>query len=407
MATWLEPMFYNVRTVPRSCWLNLSRADLKESAEACALCALILREAQETPSTPAPSSGTIVRLHQDCLVSTLALEVCCIDEGKQARLKVAFDKGMRAVVAVTRELGVRFLWVDALCIMQDDRDDWLREAARMASVYRDVLATLCADWGPDCDYGLFDSRAFVGGQDGALRHPWPLEPGGGGEAASEQPPVTLQVFRVPPDFQQEVGHCALSRRGWAFQERALSGRLVHFGSEVRYWECKQACVCEDMAFGLIDVQHQVQHVTDMLSTPTELEHRFTHLRWVLTISDYSNRLLTDPNDIFPALEGVASAFGSSGMLGKYVCGLWDGELLWHLLWSAKRPKYGGPGTRHTWARPYRAPSWSWAGIHGPVANTVLFNREYSRLRELEVKAVTIDTPRARVGLGRCERQLWR
>lgn len=68
-------------------------------------------------------------------------------------------KTLRNVVTFTRDLGPDFLWVDSLCIIQNDQEEWTLEAGRMYDVYKNSFVMLGALWGDDCDSELFDSCA--------------------------------------------------------------------------------------------------------------------------------------------------------------------------------------------------------------------------------------------------------
>ncbi|KAM0419081.1 hypothetical protein ACHAPT_012020 [Fusarium lateritium] len=87
-------------------------------------------------------------------------------------------KTLRDAVSFTRDLGLDFLWVDSLCIIQNDQDEWDHEAGRMYDVYKNSFVMLGALWSYGCDSGLFDSRAEWQSQQVATlclgRHTWPL-----------------------------------------------------------------------------------------------------------------------------------------------------------------------------------------------------------------------------------------
>jgi hypothetical protein len=94
-------------------------------------------------------------------------------------------------VHITRKLGVRFLWIDSLCIIQDGRLDWASECGRMEEVFASAYCTIA------------------------------LSP----------------AVDACGNFEDDVENGELSRRGWILQERALSRRTIHFTGEQIYWEC--------------------------------------------------------------------------------------------------------------------------------------------------------------------------
>ncbi|KAK0711714.1 heterokaryon incompatibility protein-domain-containing protein, partial [Lasiosphaeris hirsuta] len=127
---------------------------------------------------------------------------------RQARVPwSALPPTFRDAVALTRWLGRRYLWVDALCVVQDDVHDWLREARRMHGVYEGAWLTVAAASAPDARAGLF---------------------------AADPPPAHVTAARELP----------LLTRAWALQERRLAPRVLYFTQRELAWECREACACE-------------------------------------------------------------------------------------------------------------------------------------------------------------------
>ena len=122
--------------------------------------------------------------------------------------KIPLDKlpqTIRDAIIITRALGIQYLWVDALCIIQDSKDDWEAESGRMMGVYGRAFLTISAALGPDVHYGLFRK--------------W----------NPHAAPSTTDWLPLQND--------PLYSRAWALQERMLSIRLLIFGSDRLYWEC--------------------------------------------------------------------------------------------------------------------------------------------------------------------------
>lgn len=119
---------------------------------------------------------------------------------------------------ITRRLGVRYLWIDSLCILQDDNEDWEREAANMAQVYSQPLVTLAASAASDGSQGFLRAKPKYS----------PIEIG--------YPSGTLgAVHNVFVGYLfnrfQSLTKGPLSTRGWTLQERVLSPRTLHYGSD--------------------------------------------------------------------------------------------------------------------------------------------------------------------------------
>ena len=134
-------------------------------------------------------------------------------------------KTFQDAVTVTRKLGVEYLWIDTLCIIQDDDDDRRRECSRMEQVFASAYCTLAATSAQDCSQGLFreDNDVSLGPENGYK---------------------SLCIREVDEDFSRDVEQAELNQRGWVFQERALSRRIIHFTAAQTYWECGKMVSCE-------------------------------------------------------------------------------------------------------------------------------------------------------------------
>lgn len=147
----------------------------------------------------------------------------CIDE---ARLPPTF----RDAVHVTRALNIPYLWIDSLCIIQDDQQDWQAESSRMEEVYSSAYCTLAASAASSSLDG------FLGARDPRLC-----------VAVDSPRRGTYYVCQAVDDFYADVEQGALNKRGWVLQERALSRRSIHFSATQVYWECGQGVHCETLA----------------------------------------------------------------------------------------------------------------------------------------------------------------
>lgn len=65
------------------------------------------------------------------------------------------------VLVATKQLGARYIWIDSLCIVQDDEADWAKESMLMASVYRNALCNIAATGAEDSQGGLFHQRGDI------------------------------------------------------------------------------------------------------------------------------------------------------------------------------------------------------------------------------------------------------
>jgi hypothetical protein len=301
--------------------------------------------------------NTVIKTTKASLDSFLT----CIDPGSLTRT-------FREAVMITRRLGVRYLWIDSLCIVQDDNDDWEREAANMAQVYSQSLVTLAASAASDGSQGFLRAKPE-----------YPLMevgfPSGSTRAVHD-----IAVCH-PFNRFQSLAKEPLSTRAWTLQERVLSPRTLHYGSDQLHWECRQTIKSEagnppyyprlnqseDESYhdGWLnkvpsDLMPEPQGHGQIAYSEDENEDGIGYQdSWYGLVEAYTERELSYGDDKLPALSGLASAYEYRHK-GTYVAGLWSQDLVFGLLWYAK--------TNQPLQRPvrYRAPSWSWASVDGPV-----------------------------------------
>ena len=127
------------------------------------------------------------------------------------------SKTFEDAVEVTRQIGVRYLWTDSLCILQDEANDFQKECSRMSLVYAGSYCMLSAADTEDGSGGLFIPRTSFG----------------------------LQYPEHPINYWTSLLKGPLSTRGWAFQEHQLSPRIVHFTNTRILWECRTCVAFED------------------------------------------------------------------------------------------------------------------------------------------------------------------
>ncbi|KAL8380828.1 hypothetical protein RB595_005223 [Gaeumannomyces hyphopodioides] len=142
----------------------------------------------------------------------------------------------RDAVKATRALGIPYLWIDSLCIIQASKagkGDFDVEAERMESVFSGAYCVLAASRATGMNSGFLGSRsngrAYVtvsGGADG------------------QEP---LYICRNIDDFDKDVLQGHLNTRGWVYQERALARRTIFFTDQQMYFECGMGISCETMS----------------------------------------------------------------------------------------------------------------------------------------------------------------
>ncbi|PQE20233.1 heterokaryon incompatibility protein [Rutstroemia sp. NJR-2017a BBW] len=140
-----------------------------------------------------------------------------LQEREQGLRVQSLPKTFSDAIQVTKRLEIQYIWIDSLCIVQDDPLDWQAEAAQMATVYQNAYLTLSATAASDGSGGLN----------------WPFEPSSqfnydGGKRA---------YFRTETNTENTVNDSPLGVRAWVLQETLLSRRLVHFAKDQLYWQC--------------------------------------------------------------------------------------------------------------------------------------------------------------------------
>lgn len=289
-----------------------------------------------------------------------AVTIQTTTENLQAHKKqiplVRLTQTFRDAVVITRNLGFLYLWIDSLCIIQNDPRDWETESVLMADIYGNSTVTIAASSSKDSGVGCFFSRDNASPV--ALEYRTDTELGN-----------SVYVRRPLGGFTETVISGPLNRRAWAFQERLLSKRILDYGKDQLYWECQQTCFCEDGRQEMDENPSVLEYYkpTSILSATATMpatrqaKQGSLFTDWYNFIQNYCRRQLTIASDKFPALSSLASVY--AGLTGdRYVAGLWESDMMIGLLWEASysdRPRLERPPA-------YRAPSWSWAALDGEI-----------------------------------------
>lgn len=281
----------------------------------------------------------------------------------------ALSKTIQDAVYITHSLGIRYLWVDYLCIIQEDDEDFDRESRTMASVYERASCTIAATAARDGTEGCFQRtpppQALV-----EVRCD-PNDPASG-----------VMYFGLKESFVEDnMFNGPLNRRGWVLQEHLFSRRTIHFAADQMYWECGKIFVGEDhsnakhradMYFPTRSLLSFVDDLREFRRTPEkkreELVELFygVHTHWTKIVMYYTRCGLTRPEDKLPAILSLSLALGA--ILGHpfHEGHYFDNSplVLSGLLWWAYKDSILTRPSQN------RAPSWSWASVDGPIEFTV-------------------------------------
>lgn len=277
------------------------------------------------------------------------------------------DDGMRVgslprkfqdAITVTRMLGIQYLWIDSLCIVQDDADDKMREISRMKHIFEHAYCALAATSAAGAGKGFLAREAEL-----------PLTLPGG---AQDNPAICASS--VHEDFFDDVERSELNSRGWVLQERALSARTIHFTASQTYWECESRVACESshelpreeggntqLGSSQFPLSATVSLSEDrgVPSSPTIYEDCFT------AYSKLSLSFSTDRPLAISALERRLSNF----YVHEFAYGISEVHLCRSLLWHR-------PSRKHWMQRiadprlglgAHGVPSWSWMAYRGEIS----------------------------------------
>ncbi|KAE9364539.1 HET-domain-containing protein [Stipitochalara longipes BDJ] len=257
---------------------------------------------------------------------------------------------------LTKGLGLDYLWVDAICIVQKEKEEWEEESQKMGHIYSNAKIVLAATRSGNVHDGMFTKRSAT-----------PLSrdieaPGGLMRARRNLNHEIIISCRTKSDYWWEKyikTSFPLLSRGWGFQERMLSTRIVHFTPTELVWECqrRRRCECGVMESNLYPVMNNLGSALRMCLKQTN-DDRSMRQMWREMVNSYSVRKLTRINDKLPALSGIAGLFKNrSG--DTYCAGLWKKSLPFDLLWRCDQS--GDLQSKKT-----RVPSWSWISVDGAV-----------------------------------------
>lgn len=267
-------------------------------------------------------------------------------------------------VKVTATLGLEFIWIDALCIIQGDVADWNRESPLMAQVYANAHVTIGAASAGSVEEGFLHPRKMPD----RFTRTWTNSSGNTiSLSARLQPASGFHAMRLTPSGHDEM-EASKHRdptqvRGWTFQEQILSRRFLNFSRDEVQWACRCITTCECRACHLEIDCHPIPS-RHLLDCPFHA--------WGELVALYTQRRLSFAKDKLPALSGIAHTV--QDLTGsEYVAGIWLDDIANSLNGSRKsqvhpETAYGGP---KPCPDTYRAPSFSWASIDDAVSCTAM------------------------------------
>ncbi|KIV78473.1 hypothetical protein PV11_10188 [Exophiala sideris] len=363
----------------------------------------------------------------------------------------ALPRTYQEAIALTWALGLRYIWIDSLCIIQDDENDFQLESTKMADIYKFARLVISADCASDTQAGFLnrenaskllpcrnrpvdltvehhslgalklrawqeDAEDFTVCE--SFKYDEPVEFRGITESQGQRQQHGFELYSDEP----------ISSRAWCFQEYLSATRLIHFTSKEMIWECNEAHFCEcgyqlftaDTVSMTGNMGNETQkdssptispvpavsvaadrHVTfawnkkvdfHVQASETKTRQQFA-VFWGSVIQEYSGRQLTYPMDRLPAISGIAR-YLEHGDFGGYFAGHWQATLPETLAWYIDQSDL----PRSTVPKTTMAPSWSWA----TTENQVWFEYNHNRCHATLIKVTSCvvgNNPYGRVSAG--------
>jgi hypothetical protein len=260
------------------------------------------------------------------------------------KLPIAFQQA----AALSQRLEIRYLWIDTICIIQDDERDWEEQAAKMADIFQGASITIAAASASN------PYEPFLTERDAAFRNVSITN-----RIATLSKPISFKVRRkialgIHAKSHQSLHFDPLDGRAWALQELELSTRLARFTRGEIQWHCKKKRSCECRTALL--PSHSIFSQNRDQSMDGWRDSLF--YGWHQLVQDYSSRKLTYLKDKVPALAGLATKFGTMTQY-TYIAGLWKENLLQDMAWQRS------PSASLSTPIPVPLPSFSWMSIGEP------------------------------------------
>ncbi|KAI0543765.1 hypothetical protein F4679DRAFT_577374 [Xylaria curta] len=266
-----------------------------------------------------------------------------IEELQQGIRMASLPRTFQDAVCIAYGLGLQYLWIDSLCIIQDDPFDWETESKLMEHVFSSAYCTIAAS----CSFGSGDGFLKPRPARRSVMMP-----------RLQDSDAAYFVCETIDDFFRDVEQSELNQRGWVLQERALSRRTIYFTERQSYWECGE---------GNINIKNHHSRKASFLGDPNfpRSVDQFAKGLRIEIFQDlyerYSRLALSYPSDRPIAIRGLESrlinTFGTSGGVGIFETYL-HRSLLWQRADEALKSI--------TSFRDAPVPSWSWMAYDGPI-----------------------------------------
>ncbi|KAE8449827.1 hypothetical protein EG329_007304 [Mollisiaceae sp. DMI_Dod_QoI] len=321
-----------------------------------------------------------------------------------------FDATIQDAVLVTRALGISYIWIDALCILQDGKE-WSEEASKMNEIYGGSTVTLVIASSDSVKNGFLKERDL-----NYIPAAYSID---------QPEDHRAKLFLSPEwDDSEREYNGPWSKRGWTMQEGLLPNRLLHYTASQIIWKC-----CEEQRFERGVTERIKDRISETLTysdydeiafgsgflwqlpaflkfkgfktdLPISLDyplmsHSETFRLWYDLVEDYTQRRFTNFSDRLMAISGLARIYGDMIRNPTYVAGLWKEDLirglLWHVEGATLIPKRSADNIS-TFHEAF--PSWSWASVgYGAIKNDLKTYHSIHALSEIKDVQTNLADPR--------------
>jgi hypothetical protein len=308
-------------------------------------------------------------------------------------------KTFQDAIAIVQALGIRFLWIDSLCIVQDDMLDWKQESVRMAAIYSNSYINIAATGSSDSRGGCLYPRSLKHIVPACAVKSFAINTQQHSQPTSRDIPKTPTIYvrpsleRVHKRYSTLRSHesdlpdsqtVPLLSRAWVFQERQLAPRTLHFHPSEMVMECNSSLCCE--CSGLDKVVPQTRRRSLHLESSDRSDILTT---WFHVVEEYSRLRVTRESDRLPALTGVATIFQRKLGCG-YLAGIWQDDIARGILWDVTR--YESVRSKRSIRRHDPAPTWSWASlILGVEGSGIIFPAGHDDTFQVDDRFRFLDT----------------
>ena len=279
-------------------------------------------------------------------------------------------KTIHDAIRATVALGLRYLWVDAYCIIQDSREDKDTQLTHLRHTFQNAHVTLIASCAPSAFDGFLHDRPTP--------PPTPMTPCLPFWCADDR----LGRVSLQPMCPYNADAEPANQRAWCLEERLLSPRKLVYASDTLQYICQTTVTY--LGGAIAGPRNASERLPDVMFVPDDevaaymasagMENQWAQLKWAWSdvVANYTWRAVTKPKDKLTALGGIAEQFhrvfaartgplvGGLGGGNRYLAGLWEQSLAYDLLWLKLDDEPRPRPSR------YIAPSWSWASVDGQV-----------------------------------------